>query len=399
MTANDDFLDAMIRHQIFLMRLSGKVRNDIIKLLNATERDMADEIRRRLRQGSGQGLTPANIKRMEALIKVLRTMRAEAWTQAEKVWVDEMRALAASEPAFMDQILKTVSPVQLVTELPDQRLLKSLVTSRPFEGRTLRSWASSVRASDITRISDQIRIGMVQGDTNAQIARRVVGTVRNRGRDGVTQITRRNAEAITRTAVNHFANQARSEFYQANSDLFTEEQYVATLDAATTPVCRANDGKRFKVGEGPIPPLHYGCRSLRVAVINDKVLGNRPMKPVTERRLLEEYSREIGIPTVTSRGALPRGTRGAFDEFSRRRTRQLVGKVPADVDYGTFLRRQSADFQNDVMGNTKARLFRDGNLQLDKFVSRTGDELSLAQLARREADAFRSAGLDPEDFL
>jgi len=399
MTANDQFLDAMIRHQIFLMRLSGGLQKRIIKLLNATEVDMANEIRRRLAQGSGQGLTPANVNRMNRLIKVITAMRVDVWKVAEKEWIDELLELAKAEPAFIAGMTKTVAPVTLVTELPSPQLLRSIVTARPFQGRIMRVWARSLAATDIARIGDAIKIGMVQSETNQQIARRVVGSAALRGRDGVTQITRRNAEAITRTAVNHVANQAKREFFKSNSDLFDKEQYVATLDGVTTAICMSIDGRLFEIGRGPIPPLHFNCRSLRVAVLSASALGNRPMKPVTERMLLREYSAANGLPTVTSRGALPRGSRGKFDIFARGRTRELVGQVPADVNYGTFLRRQPVGFQNDVLGVTKGKLFRNGGLTLDKFVTRIGDELTLAQLAAKHASAFTQAGLDPQDFL
>jgi hypothetical protein len=50
------------------------------------------------------------------------------------------------------------------------------------------------------------------------------------------------------------------------------------------------------------------------------------------------------------------------------------------------------------MGVTKAKLFRDGGLELDKFVHRNGDELTLRELAQKHADAFRAAGLDPSKY-
>jgi hypothetical protein len=115
--------------------------------------------------------------------------------------------------------------------------------------------------------------------------------------------------------------------------------------------------------------------------------------------LLREYAEKNGLPPVTSRGALPRGHRSAFDQFRRRRVRELTGVAPADLDYETFLRRQTVEFQEDVLGKTKALLFRRGGLRLDRFVNRQGDELTLAQLARRDRQAFVAAGLDPEDFL
>jgi SPP1 gp7 family putative phage head morphogenesis protein len=390
MTANEQFLDAMIRHQIFLMRLSGKVRNDIFTLLEATEADMRAEILRRLKNIGDGGLTPGNVRKMNALIKVLKAMRQQAWKQAEQVWIDEMLDLAKSEPAFVAGLTKTVAPVTLSLDLPTARQLRAIVTSRPFEGRTMRTWAKTLAATDLRRIEDAIKIGLVQNQTNAQIARRV-GAAAN--------ISKNNAAAITRTAVNHVANQAKQDFFKANPLTFAKELYVATLDANTTAICQSLDGKIFETGKGRIPPVHFNCRSIRVAILNNEILGNRPMKPVTEQMLLREFTKKEGIPGVTSRGALPRGYRTAFDKFGRQRTRELVGTVPASVNYQTFLTRQSASFQDDVLGRTKGQLFRRGGLTVDNFVNRVGDELTLSQLARRHADAFNAAGLDPEDFL
>lgn len=397
-TVNEELFDALIRHQIYLLRMSGAVRNKVLRLLDATEADIADKIRSRLMGADGLN-TPASVRRLEATLSAIRAIRLKAWDQVTETWLQDLQDLATNEPILMAGVVKTVAPVILDTVLPSAGLLKNIVTSSPFEGRTLKEWASSVAAEDIRRIENQVRVGMVQGESSAAIARRVVGTANLRGVDGVTQITRRNAEAITRTAVNHIANQARAEFLNANSDLFEEEQYVATLDSRTTPVCRSNDGKRFPVGKGPRPPLHFNCRSLRVPVIDGDALGMRPAKPVTEKQLLREFSQQKGFPAPKKRADLPHGTKTAYDQFARSRIRELTGRVPGHTTYQQWLTRQSTAFQDDVLGVTRARLFRSGGLTLDRFVNRTGDEIPLSQLARSHADAFKAAGLDPEDFL
>lgn len=388
---NEEWLDAMIRHQIGLLRLSGKIRNDILALLDATEADIARQIRVRL----GKSMS---VSAQERLLKVIKAIRSKSWVKSAELWRQEMIDLVKAEPSFLSNSLKTVTPVVLETTLPPVDQLRALVTHHPFEGQTLRQWTKKIERDDIRRIEQQVRIGVVQGDTPAQIARRVVGTAALRGRDGVTEITRRNAQAITRTAVNSFSNAAKRLFYNANSDIFDEEVYVATLDSRTTPICRSLDGKRFPVGEGPIPPLHWNCRSLRVAVIDGEIIGQRPAKASTERMLVSEYATKNSLGRITRRDALPRGHKGNYDTFARGRIRELTGQVDAKVTYQQWLTRQSTEFQVDVLGPTRAKLFRDGNLTLDKFVNRKGDELNLSELARKEKSAFRAAGLDPDDF-
>lgn len=388
---NDEWLDAIIRHQIGLLRLSGSIRNDVFALLDATEKDIKDLIITRLAKSQ-------SVASQERLIKAIAAIRSESWKKSSQVWREEMLALVQAEPVYLATALQTVVPVLLDLNLPPVDTLKALVAHHPFEGQTLKEWANQIARQDLQRIEQQIKIGIVQGETSQQIAARVVGTVQQRGKDGVTAITRRQAQAITRTAVNSFSNAAKREFFKENADIFDMEVYVATLDSRTTPVCRANDGKRFPVGKGPIPPLHWNCRSFRVAEIDGQVIGQRPAKAVTQRQLLREYADKAGIKPVTKRAALPHGHKGAFDTFSRGRIRELTGTIDAKISYQQWLERQPASFVVDILGPTRAALFRKGDLKLDRFVNRQGDELTLSQLARKEREAFVAAGLDPDDF-
>lgn len=397
LSANEQFFDALLRHQIGLFRVVGSMRNEIFTLLDETETDIRRQISDVTRLGVGLA-SPRQVQRLERLLKQITEVRNAAWDKVNGVWLDRIPKIGVAEAAHVDGLLRTAMPVSLETNLPNTRRLRDITFSRPFRGRTLREWAQNIRRVDIERIESQVKIGLVQGESGPQIARRVVGTVRARGTDGVTEITRKQASAITRTVVNGVANQSRRMYFVENESLIDSELFVATLDSRTTLVCSGLDGKRFPVGEGPIPPIHFACRSLRTALVDPEPLGLRPMKPTTERMLLREFTSQEDIAVVTKRANLPFGTKGRFDEFRRRRVRELIGRVPAKTSFQTFLSRQSVEFQNDYLGVPKARLFRAG-LPLDKFVDPVGRPLNLNELARREASAFQAAGLDPENFL
>lgn len=390
MTAQQDWFDAQIRHQIGLLRVAGGIRNEVFELLDATERDLRSAINDSLRRGA----TPT---RLRSLFEKVRDIRNPAWTDVRALWLRSMREIVRAEPLFTDALLKSVVPVELSTTLPPARQLQSIVSTNPFEGHTMARWGSRMNARDIDLINREIRIGVVQGESAQDISRRVVGTVSRGGSDGITATTRRNSDAITRTAVNHYANQARRDYFEENSDIVDEEIYVATLDSRTTAICRSLDGKRFPLGEGNIPPLHFNCRSIRTAILDEEALGDRPANPTTERQLLREFAAREGIsPVPRSRSALPRGTKGAFDQFSRVRTRELIGTVPAHTTYQQWLSRQSAAIQDDILGPTRGRLFRQGELTLDSFVDRSGAEIPLRDLSRMHAEAFEKAGISPQ---
>lgn len=396
-TANEELFDAMVRHQIYIMRYSGYVRNRMTTIVNSSEDELARLIRDKLRDM--KGLTkPVEWERLQALQNTLAAIRKDSWQEASKFITEELTQLSYQEPVHLDEILRTVLPVAMNTVMPSARFLRQIALSRPFEGRVLKDWASSMAADDIRRIHSAIQAGMVAGESMETIARRVVGTGTMNGADGITEITRRQIQTITRTAVQHIANGARDAWFAENTDILAEEQFVATLDSRTSPQCRALDGQTFPVGKGPRPPLHFGCRSLRIASINGTLAGDRPAKPATEKMLVKEYAEKNNLGDIASRDDLPRGTKGSYDKWARSRMRELVGPVPASSTYQTWLQNQPTAFQDEVLGKTKGKLFRDGGLKLDKFVHRNGDELTLSELAQKHAEAFRAAGLDPAKY-
>lgn len=397
-TFNEQLFEQLVRHQIGLLFYSGGVRNQIWKLLDATETDVREQIATRLRTVVGKPVTPARLARVEALIGALEETRLRGWKDVNEVWFEEMRSLAVYETAFVAKTIEQTVPVVLGLELPAPERLRAIVKSKPFMGATLKEWSQDIQAKDIARIEQQIKIGLTQGETIPAISRRITGTVSLAGADGVTAITRRHAESITRTAVSAIASESRAMFYEENSDILDEEIFTATLDSRTTPICRPLDGNVYKVGKGPKLPLHWGERSLRLPIIDGEVVGERPMRNFTEKQLLREYASREGFDAPASRDGLPHGSKGAFDAFARKRMRELTGIAPAKLSYQEWLSRQPATFQNDILGPTRGKLFRKGGLELSSFVAPDGRTLTLAELAKYDAAAFRRAGLDPKDY-
>tara|TARA_R110000822_G_scaffold120633_1_gene254120 strand:- start:14876 stop:16111 length:1236 start_codon:yes stop_codon:yes gene_type:complete len=404
-TFNEALFDAMLRHQIGILRFSGGMRNRVWKLLDATEAELKAKIRRGV---TGAGLNTADrVLRLGKLLNGLKETRIAAWKQVDALWFEEMTELALAEPGFFDRVVSSSIPgVELGTVLPDPADLKQIVKSQPFMGKTLRQWSKKVAADDIGRIEDAIKIGLIQGESSAQISRRIVGTAKLKGRDGVTQIARRNAAAITRTTVNGIAAESRKAYAELNTDLMPNELFTATLDARTTPICMRFDGTRWKVGTGPVLPLHFNERSIYSPIADGDAVGSRPRRGFTQRQLVREFGQQKGTTfpkpkgqtSKAARDAIPRGLKGEFDAFARKRMRALTGTTPATTTYQQFLTRQTAAVQQDILGPTRAALFRKGGLDLDKFVEFNGSNITLAQLAERHTDAFLRAGLDPALF-
>lgn len=354
MTVNGDLFDLAVRHQVGLQRFSTATVRKLIALLNRVDADLVAKIK----ELDPQEVTGAwSAKRVEKLLEAIRVINRDAYERVNRELTKELKGLAAYEGEFQAKALGKAFPVAVDIVSPSAEQLYAAVNSRPFQGRVLKDWGKDLEASAFAKVRDAIRQGYVEGETTADIVRRIRGTKARKYEDGILAISRRNAESVVRTAINHTANAARQELYKANADLIGSWRFVATLDARTTVGCAALDGQTFKLGSGPMPPRHYNCRSTTV--------------PVTKTW------RELGFDI----DELPAGTRASMN-----------GQVPANQTYQEWLKRQPVEVQDEVLGKTKGELFRKGDLPLERFVD-DGRTLTLDELRDLEGKAFAKAGL------
>lgn len=390
-TANERIRDAMIRHQIGVIRASGTLSRKIISLLRRTEKELRKKINDRLKaiKERGSDLGPVTTRRLLDLESEIRDILEVPQREISDELTSFLDELARREPIFVKDVIRTEVPVVINFGLPPAKQLRELVRVQPIDGRILGDWIDEFHDDDIKRMVEEIRRGITQGESTQKISRRIFGVS---GTGGARKVTRREAEIISRTTTNAIANKARQAFFKENARFIPWEVWVATLDSRTCPQCGALDGRRFKVGEGPIPPAHPQCRCTKVPSIDGKLIGERPQKRSTARELLDEFAAENGLDPPRTRSKLPRGFKGKFDEFARKRIREMTGRVPASTTFSEFLERQTSAFQNDVLGKTRAELFRNGKLDLGDFVDESGRTLNLDDLMKREPDAFRPDG-------
>lgn len=354
-TVNEELLDAAVSHQIGLQRYSTATVNKIIALLNRVDGDLVRQIMKFDPTEVGDS---AARKRLDKLLEAVRVILRDAYNGVGKELRAELIDLAGYEVEYQADLFNNVLPIEYDVVKPSPEILKAAVDSRPFQGALLKEWVKGLEEGANRRLRDAIRIGVVEGETIDQIVRRVRGTKTAGYKDSILETSRRSAEAMVRTAVNHVATRAREDLYEANKDLVKGVMWISTIDSRTSAICRARDRKVYEPGKGPRPPGHINCRSTTV--------------PVTKSW------KELGINLPEA----PVGTRASMD-----------GQIAADLTYSDWLRKKPASFQDEILGKTKAKLFRDGEISLDRFVDKTGREYTLDELRRREKAAFEKAGL------
>ena len=130
-TAVEELLDALVRHQIGILRIAGGIGRRTNELLDVTEKDLRRAIRRGLRRSSGLE-TPAAILRMQAVLAEIEAIRSPAWRNVRAMWRKEMLALAGKEAEVIDGLVKTVVPTQLNTKLPSAERLRAIMPQQIF---------------------------------------------------------------------------------------------------------------------------------------------------------------------------------------------------------------------------------------------------------------------------
>lgn len=370
-SANERLHDELTAHAVALVRYSnGEVRR-IIALLNRTDADLFAQLSAALER---LPLSEFSVERLEGLLTSVRSINAAAYAQVGSAIETGLRELAEYEAGYQFQLFASVVPPQAIASAGVAEVAVAqayaAALARPFQGRLLREWASAMGERRMLRIRDAVRIGYTSQETIPQIVQRIRGTRGARYADGLIEIDRREAEAVVRTAVSHTASTVREQFYAANLDLVKAITWSSTLDTRTSEICRIRDGTMWTASE-PHKPLghkytwlggpgraHWQCRSSSVPVLKSWA--------------------ELGVNI----GELPASTRASMD-----------GQVPEDTTFATWLRKQSAARQDDILGPTRGALFRRGGLSLDRFYNEKGRYLTLDEMRERDAAAFRRAGL------
>lgn len=381
-TANEALFDETIRRQIALRRFTAGEVARIEALLDRAQKDLLALLLVRLDRITATGRGRATQLRLEKLLKEVAAMRKETWASVSSEITSSMRDIAKDEARHETMLIDDAVPIKLEVGRPPLAQVAAAAMKQPLQGRLLGEWYNSLEQADRRRISEAVRLGVVEGQKADEIVRRIRGTRGAGFEDGALAASKRDMTAVVRTAVSGITTAAREAVWEANSDILSGLRWTSVLDGRTSAICRARDGKIFPVGSGPRPPAHVNCRSVMVPVLDGaEIVGSRPTVVDTRTR----QGREVDFRKEAKRtGKSVQSLRDAW-------AKENVGSTPTETTYTAFLKRQSAAFQDDVLGKAKGRLFRQGGLDLDAFVDRAGNELTLTQLKAQQPDAWRKA--------
>lgn len=297
-------------------------------------------------------------RKQDALLSLIADIMKNELDNFVEFLDESIAELAVAEAEFQQGLFK--QSFSMSTTMPAAGQLRAAVYARPFQNALLKDYLDVFTTQQAALVRNAVAQGFFEGKTTPEIVRNVIGTKALKYQDGIINVTRTSAERMVRTSLNHTANAARASFYDENSDVVKYYEWVSTLDSRTSDVCKGRDGEVYELGKGPLPPAHPNCRSTTSPLFDEDVAVD---KKKNGDKILNK--KNLG------------GTRASEN-----------GQVSADLNYNDWLGEQSKEFQDDALGPTRAKLFREGGLTVDKFTNDRGQQLTLDELKAKFPTAW-----------
>lgn len=310
------------------------------------------EIQAAILQSLGSNGRPdITVKQLQRMMRGVREVVGDKYDAIFDNLERQLTEFAADESRFNLSMLRVAIPAEVLAVVPLESVAPAQVAAsalaRPFQGMLLREWAEKLGDDLVRTITNTVANGFRNGVPTEKIIADV-----NLGTAG------QNLNAVVRSAVGHFAAEAREITAEANSDIVKCEVWVSTLDGHTSTLCIVRDhltyrrvGKKMEPighnvpwGAGP-GRLHFCCRSTSVMMV--KKLSEMGLKP---------------------------------EDFDSATRASMNGQVPAGTTFSEWVVGQSAGTLEDVFGVERAHLIRQGKVKVPDLFTDDGRYLTLDQL-------------------
>lgn len=248
--------DKTIKHQIAMRGQYTRIAKQAALHLQALKSQVKVEL--------DEAMTARNwtaVARLRKTFVTIDKLIADEYELMSDTLKRELADLFVYEAEFTSKLLGFDFSNSLVTE----KLVESIVSNDPFDGKILGEWVDEQKLATQIKIKQTIRLGVLNGLSTAKIVDALYAEPANPFLGA-----KRNAEILVRTASAHVTSQAALKTFERVG--FRSYQLSAVLDSRTTPVCRALDGKIYKVSDKgrKVPPFHPGCRTVMIAVSDEE---------------------------------------------------------------------------------------------------------------------------------
>lgn len=371
MNLPDQLRSSILDHTVDLHRYDATVQRKIRAMLDRLGEELVSQL-------TGAGLdtprTDWQRARLRALLEETSNTIQKAYEGIGEYQSSAIKGMvevtgdaivAACNTAFGADLM---IPVKWTPEL-----LETLAGDTLIHGAPSSEWWSRQADGLADAFADQMRQGMLRGETVTQLRDRIMGQnipgVNAAGKVDLRKVepalrppiwtARRNAEALVRTSVLSAANAAHMAAYEANADIMAGVYWCSTLDTRTCLECGRLDSQEWAWGDAhPTAPLHWNCRC--ITLMRTKTWEELAREAHGNSRLAKELDK------------MPVGNRAS-----------MGGPVSGNLTYEDWFGTLSETRQAEILGPGRFKVFKEQGLSYSDMIGQNGNPLTLKQLAAR----------------
>jgi len=332
LSANDKLKSNAIRASVNITRYEASVKKQVVAQLEKLRKELVAEIADKATK------TAFSQARLAQLLKVTDDTINSTYAGIASSQEVELASLMATQAGITKSMVNAAAGFSILDTTYSDVQLKTLASNVMIEGAPSAEWWARAGKGMRENFTDNIRQGMLKGETMDEMVARVQGP------GGIMAKSTRQAEALVRTSVQTAANTMRDQVIKDNQDIFDGIQWVSTLDGNTTEICMGLDGLVWDNNMEPVdhdqpfpgPTAHWGCRSTQIPVL----------KAWSDIIKDEDLAKKLDAAEAEDPG-----TRASMD-----------GQVSAKLNYEDWLKTQPESVQQDILGPGKWQLWQDGKL-------------------------------------
>jgi hypothetical protein len=339
---NAQIADAMTARLLQVGRVETHERQEVWALLLLLEADLLSALREA--DPAQFSFLVARRRAVQVLLRdELDPLVTTRYAQIARDVDTFLIALAEQEAAVTRRIVNRETEARTVDEMPSDAALRRVVrqtliptpTTPTDLSATGGEWWERQATGLVQRLGDSLMVGVSLEEATPTLVARVQGTQANGFQDGIMAKAKVDAARLLRTQTTNAVSEAHVATADANAGALLIA-HSSVLDSHTSLLCLGRHGLRYSVPEHePVghavpylggPPYHPGCRSEMIPVVPDG--GGVPQETVT-----------------------------------------------------SWLRRRDTAYQDEVLGPTRARMFRAGTLTPRQLIeAATGKPLTLEEI-------------------
>ncbi len=289
-SVNEEIADRIRIHALDFERFAAGLRRRVLELLLALEADLIAQLR--ALDPTEPVVREFREARLERLLEQTRASIAEGYAAVNGEVLDDLAEVAEIAAVGAAAAVNEVVGVSVMTVALAPERARALVDETMIEGAPSADWWAKQAGDAVFRFRAAVQMGYAQGETVEQIVRRVKGTRAAGYRDGVMEVTRRNATSLVHTSVQAVSNSARLEVFRASRDVLSGVQQLSTLDSRT---CVLFDVK-VRMPDGttvPMGTIRTGDTVLGGSLIPRTVLGTKKSSATRLARVTLDNGQQI----------------------------------------------------------------------------------------------------------